>query len=611
MSTKNVQEEIKKFLKSKEPEVLCVRGKWGTGKTYNWKAIAKTAKDEKFGIGFGTYAYVSLFGVTSITDVKMQIVLSTHATSSIGEELTSGSWTVLWDNMEQKVKGTVAWAVSALGKNQFEAAMAAMAVTINKQIICIDDIERKGMGLSTADILGLVSYFKEERDCKVAILLNDEVLEGPDKKAFSAYLEKVVDINLLFAPTPAKSAKVALEKMNGPQKLKDLVSERVTTLGIDNVRVIRKIFRLVVMIANQLEGYALEVLKNVVSSLVLFGWSHYQPELAPPTNFLCDSRSEWATFKDKEKQTDDERKWGILLDTYGFVYTDEFDLVLMKGVADGYFQNEAVAEHAAELQKRDEASAAQNELRAAWEHYHYSFKNTVQDVQHVLYSAFMKNIEFYKIGDAASLINLFRELGDTNRAQAILDAFLTTKKDDSDAFNIDHLYRRGEDLPDDVKEAFAKAQQAQKPDFSVDDALMRLKSEGFNDEVTSGLANAPTKEYFRVFMTYEGRDKLGEILYGVSQYLRVHGINNYAKAIMDRSGEALRIIAKTSPLNHKRTHHWGLIQRLDDSEVQEHAAAASGAPLVSSASVERVTNSTSRKRSSKPENIADTKNSGE
>lgn len=597
MSTERVQEEVKKFLKSKEPEVLCLRGNWGTGKTYNWKTIAKAAKDEKGGIGFGTYAYVSLFGVNSIADVKMQIIQSTHATSSIGEELTSGRWTVLWDKMEQKVKQTTAWAASALAKSQFEAAMAAMAVTINKQIICIDDIERKGAGLRASDILGLVSYFKEERECKVAILLNDLVLEGTDKKDFFAYLEKVVDINLLFAPTPSESAKIALEEMEGPQKLKEMVIERVTTLGIDNVRVIRKIFRLVVMIADQLDGYASEVLQNVVSSLVLFGWSYYQPELAPPTNYLCDSRSEWGTINDKDKQTEDERKWGLLLDNYGFAYTDRFDLVLIKGVADGYFQNEAVAEHAAELHKRGEANAAQNELRAAWDVYHYSFRNTDLEVLDALYSAFNKNIEFCNVGNVVSLVNLFRELGDTKRAQEMLDAFLTTKKNLKGAFDIDHFHLRDQEVPKDVKEAFAKAQQAQKPDYTVDDALMRLKDEGYNDEVTIGLAAAPTKEYLRVFMSYEGSETLGEILRGVSQYLRVHGINRYAEAIMDRSGEALRMIAKISPLNEQRARSWGLIQRLEKSEAQ--AAAASDTPPVAVTTVEAVTNSSNQTRSRK------------
>jgi len=40
-----VKREIVRFLKSEEPEVLCIRGKWGVGKTYSWKQYLKEAFD--------------------------------------------------------------------------------------------------------------------------------------------------------------------------------------------------------------------------------------------------------------------------------------------------------------------------------------------------------------------------------------------------------------------------------------------------------------------------------------------------------------------------------------------------------------------------------------
>jgi hypothetical protein len=36
MSATLVEKEIERFLASPEPEVLCLRGKWGVGKTYSW-----------------------------------------------------------------------------------------------------------------------------------------------------------------------------------------------------------------------------------------------------------------------------------------------------------------------------------------------------------------------------------------------------------------------------------------------------------------------------------------------------------------------------------------------------------------------------------------------
>jgi hypothetical protein len=59
-STDIVRSEINRFLRSSEPEVICVTGDWGVGKTYTWQTEldAARAKNE---IGLTRYSYASLF----------------------------------------------------------------------------------------------------------------------------------------------------------------------------------------------------------------------------------------------------------------------------------------------------------------------------------------------------------------------------------------------------------------------------------------------------------------------------------------------------------------------------------------------------------------------
>ena len=52
------------------------------------------------------------------------------------------------------------------------------------QIVCIDDLERSGADLNIKDVFGLVSYLKEQRGCKVVLLLNDEELSDTNKGRF-------------------------------------------------------------------------------------------------------------------------------------------------------------------------------------------------------------------------------------------------------------------------------------------------------------------------------------------------------------------------------------------------------------------------------------------
>jgi hypothetical protein len=72
MSVKLVKEEIAKFLSRREPEVLCIRGKWGVGKTHRWAKQVEAAQQAKT-IKLPRYSYVSLFGVNSLDELKFAI----------------------------------------------------------------------------------------------------------------------------------------------------------------------------------------------------------------------------------------------------------------------------------------------------------------------------------------------------------------------------------------------------------------------------------------------------------------------------------------------------------------------------------------------------------
>jgi len=47
MSIKLVAQEIRRFIMTSDPEVICVMGKWGIGKTFAWNQYLKSAMQEK------------------------------------------------------------------------------------------------------------------------------------------------------------------------------------------------------------------------------------------------------------------------------------------------------------------------------------------------------------------------------------------------------------------------------------------------------------------------------------------------------------------------------------------------------------------------------------
>ena len=72
MSIAFAKKALQRFLSDPEPEVLCIKGKWGVGKTYAWDEAVKEAVDNK-ALKLKKYAYVSLFGVKDSSDILQSV----------------------------------------------------------------------------------------------------------------------------------------------------------------------------------------------------------------------------------------------------------------------------------------------------------------------------------------------------------------------------------------------------------------------------------------------------------------------------------------------------------------------------------------------------------
>jgi hypothetical protein len=66
-----IESEIQRFLSAAEPEVLCISGHWGVGKTFAWNRFLSDAK-AKQKIALKRYSYVSLFGVNSLDERNLR-----------------------------------------------------------------------------------------------------------------------------------------------------------------------------------------------------------------------------------------------------------------------------------------------------------------------------------------------------------------------------------------------------------------------------------------------------------------------------------------------------------------------------------------------------------
>ncbi|MGI1145171.1 P-loop NTPase fold protein [Pseudomonas aeruginosa] len=70
MSVQQVSSALERFISEQEAKAIVLKGDWGTGKTYLWDSVLKQKKEK---ISRRKYSYVSLFGLSNLSDLKRGI----------------------------------------------------------------------------------------------------------------------------------------------------------------------------------------------------------------------------------------------------------------------------------------------------------------------------------------------------------------------------------------------------------------------------------------------------------------------------------------------------------------------------------------------------------
>jgi hypothetical protein len=475
--------------------------------------------------------------------------------SNIGIEPTIET---LRSNTSAAAEKVVRKALSAIGSTPFvKTYVGGIAPvwfsTVRESLICIDDFERRGNGLDVRDVLGLINQLKEQKACKVCLILNENAL-GDGEIDFRKYLEKVVDITLKFSPSPQECARIALNRETTESKL---LAEDCITLGISNIRLIKRIERMVLMIEPQLREFNRGVLQQAVHSLTLLGWSTYEPDLAPSLDFLKMRRGRGPFGVDNEVSKEDAT-WNALLDTYRFSDMDEFDLVLLDGVQNGFFDPSRVRELAAGLSKRFDAATVDNSFKEAWDRYHDSFDDDQNQVLDAMYESFINGIPYISPTNMNATVALFKTLGRQGQAAELIARYVQGHRDDSHIFDLRN-YPFAEDLTDpDVvqafKDKFATFNVGKTPASIL---LYIANTNGWNPVDITTLSVLPVDEYRKIFKDAKGQD-LRKIINACLQFDRINNASSDMKEVSKRAKEALTLIGQESGINARRVAKYGI-----------------------------------------------------
>ncbi len=563
MSIELVKKEIERFITSPQPAVICIKGAWGVGKTYSWNECLRNAQHSRK-LACGSYSYVSLFGLNSFEQLKYAIFENSVSDSAIGSAPSLKSITSNNVSIANRWRKSLGWLSIVPKAKDFAAVLQSVAfLSVRDRLICIDDIERKGAHLAVKDVLGLVSQLADQRGCKIALILNDGALQDRDEEDFAQFNEKVIDVVLQFSPTSEECISVVLPDQSVVWR-RDL-AVILAHLGLSNIRIIAKIFALCERITPLLVGFHPNVLAQAVISITVLAWSEYDKDRAPSFEFLKGKRPLQAMGFDKEKTTDNEVRWNGLLDDIGFTNLDEFDLVLHRGITQGYLDEELLLTQASALGDRVKHVQADEAFSRAWRLFHDSLEDNQDEVSRELFRTFCDNAKNVTPVNASGTIAMLKTLGAREAAQEALQHYMRVRDDEPYSFfDLDASPFGNEVQDEELRAAFADKLGSLVQETSPQDALLKIGDTGdWSRSDILLLSKVSADEFGHLFQKCSGPN-LRKIVRAVLSFKQTVGETSVAAKVSDTARAALVNLARRSIVNRLRLKRYGI--DIDDSE---------------------------------------------
>lgn len=570
MTTALARTTLTRFLTDRAPTAIALTGPWGSGKTWLWNdVVRRVAGEEK--PPFTRYAYVSLFGLNSMTELKAAIFENAVPPDAVRTGATPESLvTELKAVFKEDTAAGAAWGLGSLAFWRTRrhaqsianflpvwgsAVRSAAFLAIRDYVICIDDIERKGKDLSITDVLGLVSYLREQRNCRIILILNEEGLgevgmEERDK--FTGFREKVLEREVVFHPAAEECVDIVFKGASGIQ---EMAAPSARTLGITNIRVLQRLSRVLNDFSPALATARPTVQESVAHAATLLVWCHYgEAAGAPGYGFTKKALlSHFADVMDVKKLPPDEASWMEVVGGYGVNLHDALIVEVCNYLERGNLDEDAVLAAVSEANAKADREAASGSMQEAWRLLHDTFADNAAAFVETLEKTATANASWLSFAEAESVCIVLRELGESGRAAgfarewACINAAIDPKRLEAPE---DFLERREEDTAFRA-EAAQLALPALRP--TLDETIRELaERSGWNPIDIEVLSTATVDEYVDFFLGVGTDEALSRYVHALLRFARTKPPETYYLKIAQTASDALRVLASYSPINKLR-----------------------------------------------------------
>jgi len=562
------------FFKS-EAKVAALKGSWGVGKTYFWDAYVSDRISQK-NLNQIAYSYISLFGKTSLGDVKKSLFHSAKAISSDSEidnafdnEFTKSSnlinkvpWIKGGVNKTHSKTPLLSWFtknvqnIPAIGKfsdviTRFEYSL------VNNYVICFDDLERKGSSLSVREIMGLIDELALRKNCKIVLIFNESSLdEKSDKKEFDSYREKVVDIELNHDPSCLDNLKLVFKE---DRSQLSTIEELVRELNIKNIRVLKKIKWVIDSFDCFFEGKHQKIKEEFLVHGIILCWAYFIHDEELSFNELKKQLNEnsWMSFiaEEDNDKTPGEIRYSTIASNLNLSFS-KFDRHIIYYLEHGFIQKNDLIETISDLTKNIEVQLVSSKLKKAWGIYSESFSDNLDEFKSALRVVLYEDISKLDLSSFSSAINILEDFGD-DISKYVIDYTEMHKEslkkiDPYDSWDMDRL--KNSSLRKSIEELHNKSKNLNLDEVSEKIAV----NKGWASEDTDFLASL-NKNDFYTWMKSNPSKLTKKIRGGLLTFKNLNTSNENDRAkyqkITTNVIDALKDISNESSLNKKRVKY--------------------------------------------------------
>lgn len=542
MSVAGFNASLTDFLSSEEPEVLAIKGRWGTGKTYSWNAAITKFREKQQN---HKYAYASLFGADSLWEVKLTLLVRLHAKGK------SGSWIQKFSGSNKAINSTVHLiGLTSSGEALAKAASEWSPTLLEGATVCLDDFERMDeKSIPHEKLLGFILELKQEHKCKVVLIYNSDAVHSTSK--FHEYREKVVDREIEYSPNYEDIVGIA---GNPTGDLLNVAIECTKNLELDNVRVVRRALKVFDQFrARCTPPPSIGIEKKLLSTAILFSWIEFgDGKIQIPSNVrenLAENLAE--SWVSRHLNDTPLEPWQKKLERYSFTSFDELDALVWSCTKTGLIESDLILREIDKLQQIEIKDLAIEKHRAAWGLYHDSLEDNEEQFVTELVESFRVAAPYVSPSSLNSTVLILRDLGRDDLAAEMIDVYVGCRDARDSEFDLSTSPFNSDIKDQAILDAFSKALDAGSQIKEGDTALLAnilKKGERLSRLHENLLSNCTVDQIIQILKTHKGQE-LDLVIGKMRRYQNHRHAPKIGTLVMD----ALKLISSESKYQELRT----------------------------------------------------------